>query len=194
MGSRASFEQPPVADKRSWLRDGFLLTTDKSFLDSAVVNDAFDSDLMWWNDPLEPKQMQKMLDNCLTLSIYAVPDSADEMKRNGGLPRNTKGPNFRMVGFARIVTDYVTFAYLTDVFVLEEFQRKGLASWMMRALKELVGEWPNLRGLILMTHDKAAARMYQRELGAVDFDQGPSAGLVLLEMGGRGKKDVPADH
>lgn len=99
-----------------------------------------------------------------------------------------------MVGLARVVTDYVTFAYLTDVFVLEHFQRKGLASWMMRALKELVDEWPNLRSLILMTHDKAAARMYQRELGAVDFDQGPSAGLVLLEMGGRGKKDVPVHH
>ncbi|EQK97337.1 Acyl-CoA N-acyltransferase [Ophiocordyceps sinensis CO18] len=149
---------------------------------------------MWWNDPLEPKQMKRMLDNCLTLSIYAVPDTADDMKRNGGLPRTTNGPDFRMVGLARIVTDYVTFAYLTDVFVLEDFQRKGLASWMMRALKELIDEWPNLRGLILMTHDKAAARMYQRELGAVEFDQGPSAGLVLLEMGGRAQKDVPPDH
>lgn len=99
-----------------------------------------------------------------------------------------------MVGLARVVTDYVTFAYLTDVFVLQDHQRKGLASWMMRALKEVVDEWPNLRGLMLMTHDKAAARMYQRELGAVDFDQGPSAGLVVLEMGGRGQKDVPADH
>ncbi|KAF4504924.1 hypothetical protein G6O67_008313 [Ophiocordyceps sinensis] len=176
MGSHASFEQPlqpHAAVHRSWHRDGFLLTTDKSFLDSAVVNDAFESDLM---------------------CIYAVPDTADDMKRNGGLPRTTNGPDFRMVGLARIVTDYVTFAYLTDVFVLEDFQRKGLASWMMRALKELIDEWPNLRGLILMTHDKAAARMYQRELGAVEFDQGPSAGLVLLEMGGRAQKDVPPDH
>ncbi|RCI09926.1 hypothetical protein L249_8610 [Ophiocordyceps polyrhachis-furcata BCC 54312] len=184
--------QPP----RSWSRDGFFLTTDKAYLDGDVVNDVFTSDLMWWNDPLEPSQMRKMLDNCLTLTIYAVPDSEHDMKRNNGLPRCTKaGPSFRMAGLARIVTDYVTFAYLTDVFVLEEFQRRGLASWMMRALKELVDEWPNLRGLILMTHDKAAARMYKRELGAVDFDEGPSAGLVLLEMGGRGMKDVPPeDH
>ncbi|GAO19445.1 hypothetical protein UVI_02023430 [Ustilaginoidea virens] len=96
-----------------------------------------------------------------------------------------------MIGLARIVTDYVTIAYLTDVFIMEEFQRRGLASWMMCALKELVDEWPNLRGLMLMTHDRAAARMYQRTLGAVDFDKGPSAGLVVLEMGGRGQKDVP---
>ncbi|KJZ74624.1 hypothetical protein HIM_05974 [Hirsutella minnesotensis 3608] len=196
MGSQASFFEPlrPDGEPRSWYRDGFFLTTDKAFLDHKVVNDTFNSDLMWWNDPLEPVQLQRMLDNCLTLSIYAVPDSADDMKNNGGLPRCTKGPSFRMVSLARIVTDYVTFAYLTDVFVLEDYQRKGLASWMMRAVKELVDEWPNLRGLILMTSDKAAARMYQRELGAVDFDKGPSAGLVLLEMGGRGMKDVPADH
>lgn len=99
-----------------------------------------------------------------------------------------------MIGLARIVTDYVTFAYLTDVFIVEEFQRRGLASWMMRALKQLVDGWPNLRGLMLMTHDQAAARMYQRTLGAVDFDKGPSAGLVMLEMGGKGQKDVPAGH
>lgn len=65
---------------------------------------------------------------------------------------------------------------------------------MMRGLKEITNEWADLRGLVLMTHDKAAARMYQRELGALDWDEGPSAGLVLLEMPGGGMKDVPADH
>lgn len=90
MGSRASFDRPlrspGTADRRSWHRDGFLLTTDKSFLDAAVVNDAFGSDLMWWNDPLEPKQMQRMLDNCLTLGIYAVPDTAEDMKSRSPPP------------------------------------------------------------------------------------------------------------
>ncbi|KAL3962637.1 hypothetical protein ACCO45_004160 [Purpureocillium lilacinum] len=183
MGSQGSVirQLQPEGHPRSWHRDGFFLTTDKAFVDPASVND--------------PKQMQKMLENCMTLTIFAVPDTADEMQKNGGLPRVTQqGPNFRLCGLARVVTDYVTFAYLTDVFVLEDFQRRGLASWMMRALKETVDEWPNLRGLMLMTHDKAAARMYQRELGAVDFDKGPSAGLVMLEMGGKGMKDVPDEH
>lgn len=111
-----------------------------------------------------------------------------------GAPRRPHGSNVKLVGLARVVTDYVTFAYLTDVFILEEFQRRGLASWMMQGLKELVEEWPNLRGLVLMTHDKSAAKMYQRELGALDWDQGPSAGLVLLEMPGGGVKDIPEDH
>lgn len=228
MGSKGSIIQPE-GKPRSWYRDNFFLTTDKTFLDPKAVNDVFESDLMWWNDPLELEQMRKMLDNCLTLAVFYVPDSEEDMKGklpprsrrrprnyapprksvsrhndltflsffptdNGGMPRNMSGPDFRMIGLARIVTDYVTFAYLTDVFIIEEFQRRGLASWMMRALKELVDEWPNLRGLMLMTHDKAAARMYQRTLGAVDFDKGPSAGLVMLEMGGKGQKDVPDEH
>ncbi|EFY91329.1 hypothetical protein J3459_006713 [Metarhizium acridum] len=194
MGSRGTVVQPE-GTPRSWCRDNFFLTTDKTFLDPKAVNEVFESDLMWWNDPLELSQMRKMLDNCLTLAVFYVPDTEEEMTRNGGMPRYmNNGPDFRMIGLARIVTDYVTFAYLTDVFIIEEFQRRGLASWMMRALKELVDEWPNLRGLMLMTSDKAAARMYQRTLGAVDFDKGPSAGLVMLEMGGKGQKDVPDEH
>lgn len=113
---------------------------------------------------------------------------------NGGFPSDASLADLTLIGFARLVTDYVAFAYLTDVFILEAFQRRGLASWMMRAIKETVDSWPNLRGLLLMTDDKAAARMYQRELGALDYEKGPSAGLVLLEMPGNGVKDLPADH
>uniref|UniRef100_A0A1Y1KA19 N-acetyltransferase domain-containing protein n=1 Tax=Photinus pyralis TaxID=7054 RepID=A0A1Y1KA19_PHOPY len=194
MGSRGTVAQPE-GTPRSWCRDNFFLTTDKTFLDPKAVNEVFESDLMWWNDPLELSQMRKMLDNCLTLAVFYVPDTEEEMMSNGGMPRHmNNGPDFRMIGLARIVTDYVSLAYLTDVFIIEEFQRRGLASWMMRALKELVDEWPNLRGLMLMASDKAAARMYQRTLGAVDFDKGPSAGMVMLEMGGKGQKDVPEEH
>lgn len=92
------------------------------------------------------------------------------------------------------MTDYVSFAYLTDVFILQEYQRRGLASWMMRCIKEMVDEWPDLRGLMLMTHDKSAARMYEATLGAVDFDKGPSAGLTMLEMAGQAEKLLPKDH
>ncbi|KAG5988139.1 hypothetical protein E4U43_004829 [Claviceps pusilla] len=193
MGSQGPSIQPE-GEARSWCRDNFFLTTDKTFLDPRAVNDVFRSDLMWWNDPLELKQMRKMLDNCLTMALFYVPDTEEEMKKNNGMPRHVSGPSIQMIGLARIVTDYVTFAYLTDVFIAQDFQRRGLASWMMCAIKELVDEWPNLRGLMLMTHDQAAARMYQRTLGAVDFDKGPSAGLVVLEMGGRGQKDVPESH
>jgi GNAT superfamily N-acetyltransferase len=49
----------------------------------------------------------------------------------------------RQVGFSRVVTDRTTFAYLCDVYVLEEYRGRGLASWML----ETVLAHPDLQGL-----------------------------------------------
>ena len=49
----------------------------------------------------------------------------------------------RQVGFARVVTDRATYAYLCDVYVLEEYRGRGLGSWMMRE----VMAHPELQGL-----------------------------------------------
>jgi GNAT superfamily N-acetyltransferase len=50
------------------------------------------------------------------------------------------------VGMARVISDYATYAYLTDVYVLEEYQGQGLASSMLTAIKahkalQGVGMW-----------------------------------------------------
>jgi GNAT superfamily N-acetyltransferase len=92
------------------------------------------------------------------------------------------------------VTDYVTFAYLTDVFVLKSHQRRGLARWMMQGIREMLTPWPYLRGLVLMAADESAARMYRQELRAEDINDGPSAGLVILEMPGKGSVSKPNGH
>ncbi|KAK0385198.1 hypothetical protein NLU13_7676 [Sarocladium strictum] len=185
----ASFK--PGGKPLSWFRDGFFLTTDKACLDPKAVNDIFDSDLMWWNKPMDLSSARTMLENCMTFAIFAVPDTEEALRRHGSpLDRSS----MRLVGFARLVTDYITFAYLTDVFVLKSHQRRGLARWMMRAIRETLTPWPYLRGLVLMTGDEAAARMYRQELGAVDINEGPSKGLVLLEMPGKGEVAVPEGH
>ncbi|CAM1506475.1 Fc.00g061160.m01.CDS01 [Cosmosporella sp. VM-42] len=190
MGSRDIAIQPE-GKVRFWYRDNFFVTNDKSYLDPQVFNKSLDD--LWWSSPLQSSQLQKVLSHCLTIGVYWVPQSEAEMKKNG-ISRPSDGSPIKMVGFARVVTDYVTFAYLTDVFILDDYQRRGLASWLMRALKEIVDEWPDMRGLLLMTHDHAAARLYKRELGAVEFDKGPSAGLVVLEMPGPAEKPTPTKH
>jgi len=56
------------------------------------------------------------------------------------------------VGFARVITDRATFAYLADVFVLESHRGRGIATWLM----EVIAGHPELRNLrrwILMTRD-----------------------------------------
>jgi GNAT superfamily N-acetyltransferase len=58
----------------------------------------------------------------------------------------------RLIGFARVVSDQATFAYVGDVFVLEEFRGKGLSKWLM----ETIIAHPDLQGLrrwILATRD-----------------------------------------
>ena len=47
------------------------------------------------------------------------------------------------VAFARVVTDSSTYAYLCDVYVLEEYRGRGLGKWMM----EFVMRHPDLQGL-----------------------------------------------
>ncbi len=47
------------------------------------------------------------------------------------------------VGFARVITDYATFAYLADVYILEEHRGKGLSKWLMQTIME----YPDLQGL-----------------------------------------------
>jgi GNAT superfamily N-acetyltransferase len=56
------------------------------------------------------------------------------------------------VGFARVISDYTTFAYIGDVFVIEEYRGRGLSKWLL----EVIGAHPELQGLrrwILLTRD-----------------------------------------
>jgi ribosomal protein S18 acetylase RimI-like enzyme len=56
------------------------------------------------------------------------------------------------VGFARVITDFATFAYVADVFVLKQHRGRGLATWLM----QFVMKHPQLQGLrrwVLATRD-----------------------------------------
>lgn len=58
----------------------------------------------------------------------------------------------KQIGYARVISDYATIAYLGDVFVLKEYRGLGLSKWLM----EKIMTHPNLQGLrrwILLTAD-----------------------------------------
>jgi GNAT superfamily N-acetyltransferase len=90
-----------------------------------------------------------------------------------------------MIGFARLVTDYVTFGYLTDVYVLTAHQGKGLARWMMECLDEVLAAWPHLRRCVLFTGTKGAARLYRETIGALDLSETSTGKLIVMERPGR---------
>jgi len=60
--------------------------------------------------------------------------------------------NKQQVGFARVISDFATFGYLADVFVLEEFRGQGISKLLMNAVIEHP-ELQNLRRITLATSD-----------------------------------------
>jgi len=65
----------------------------------------------------------------------------------------------RQVGFARVVTDLATYAYLADVFIVEECRGRGLGDWLVESIL-LHPQLQGLRRFALITRD--AAPLYAR--------------------------------
>ena len=99
---------------------------------------------------------------------------------NGVLGR--AGP--KQIGLARLITDYVTIAYLTDVYVLEEHQGKGLGTWLLGAVDEVLRSWKGLRRVALMSNGNE--EWYERGLGVKVFDQKNESELVFMTRKGEG--------
>lgn len=90
-----------------------------------------------------------------------------------------------MIGAARLITDRVTFGYLTDVYVLKEHQQKGLGKFLMKCLNEILEGWPELRSLWILSSSPESQKLYAEIFDTVDFfatNQNPN--LVLLEKKG----------
>ena len=119
-----------------WRRDGYLLTTDPDAIDIGAVHAFLEQSYWAQGIPLE-----------------VVRESMAHSLSFGLLHKQ------QLVGFARVITDYATFAYVGDVFVLPEFRGQGLATWMMTCIVS----HPQLQGLrrwCLATRD--AHQLYAR--------------------------------
>jgi len=118
-------------------RDGFSISTDKSRLDVDLVHE-FLSKLSYWAKGRSLDVTQKSLEHSLCFGVY---DGSQQ------------------VGLARVVTDYATFAWLCDVFILESHRGRGLGKWLI----ECVVACPDLQGLknfLLATRD--AHELYRK--------------------------------
>ena len=113
----------------SWVRGDFELTTDPARIDLNAVHQFLTNS--YWAAGIPLATVERSIKNSLCFGIY-------------------KGN--RQVGFARVITDRATFAYLGDVFVLPEYRGQGLSKWMM----ECIMAHPDLQGLrrwSLLTRD-----------------------------------------
>jgi|SRR5215469_13884319 GNAT superfamily N-acetyltransferase len=73
----------------------------------------------------------------------------------------------KQIGLVRVITDYTTFAYLCDVFVLESHQGKGLGTWMMQC----VMQHPDLQGLRRWHLTTRDAHALYRKVGFVPLSK-----------------------
>lgn len=101
-------------------RGEFLLSTDPSLIDVNAVHGFLRE--AYWCKGIPRGTVERAIRNSLCFSIF------DGQKQ---------------VGFARIISDFATYAYLADVFVIEEYRGRGLSSWLMECI---VGH-PELQGL-----------------------------------------------
>jgi GNAT superfamily N-acetyltransferase len=108
----------------------YSISTDRDRLDVALIHD-FLSNRSYWAQGIPIDVVTRSIENSLNFGIYHKD---------------------QQVGFARVITDYATVAYLGDVFVLEEHRGQGLSQWLM----EEVHTYPSLQGLrrwVLLTAD-----------------------------------------
>ena len=120
----------------TYLKGNYKISTDKSKLDIAVIHGFLSTS--YWAEEIPVEIVQKAIENSLCFGVY---------------------DGSKQIGFARVITDYATFGYLADVFIVESARGKGLSKWLM----ECILMYPQLQGLrnfCLMTQD--AHTLYAR--------------------------------
>jgi GNAT superfamily N-acetyltransferase len=101
-------------------RDNFLVTTDPAHLDIELIHSFLSNS--YWATGIPREVVERSIANSLCFGVY----EAD-----------------KQVGFARVITDYATFAYLADVFIIESHRGRGMSKFLM----ECIVKHPELQGL-----------------------------------------------
>lgn len=106
----------------------YTITTDKSKMAIVAIHD-FLSKYSGWSDNIPIDRVRISIDNSLNFGVFH---------------------NNKQIGFARIISDFSTIAYLGDIYVLDSYRGQGLSKKLM----DMVMTHPNLQGLrrwILLT-------------------------------------------
>jgi GNAT superfamily N-acetyltransferase len=117
-------------------RDQFTVSADPSKLDVEAIYDFLTH--CYWSEGIPREIVERAIKHSLCFGLF---------------------DNTKQIGFARVISDHATYAYLCDVYVLESYRGKGLGTWLMSC----VMEHPDLQGLrrfTLLTRD--AHGLYQK--------------------------------
>lgn len=121
-------------------QDHFLIHTDPALLDLDVIHDYLYHS--YWSPGIPRELVEQGIEHSLNFGMYDC--SAHPQQQ---------------IGFARVITDYTSFAYLADVFVLSDYRRQGLGVWLIESIIHCP-MLATIRGFSLATRD--AHELYQK--------------------------------
>ena len=101
-------------------KDDYTISTDKDILNIPYIHQFLTNS--YWAEGIPITTVQRSIDGSLCFGVY---------KRR------------QQVGFARVISDLATYAYLADVFIDEQHRGKGLSKWLV---KEIL-QYPDLQGI-----------------------------------------------
>jgi GNAT superfamily N-acetyltransferase len=133
-------------------KDGYTISTDKTRLDIPAIH-RYLSDEAYWSPGIPAEIVERGIENSLCFGLYL---------------------GQTQTGFARVISDYASFAYLCDVFILQPYRSQGLGKWLMAC----VMAHPALQGLrnfLLFTKD--AHGLYAR----YGFTQVADPGRIMVK-------------
>jgi GNAT superfamily N-acetyltransferase len=121
---------------REFEKDGYIISTDQSKLQFDVIHDFLKT--AYWSKNIAFEKVKKAAKNSLCFGMYY---------------------QNKQMGFARVITDYTSFAYIADVFIIKEHRAKGLSKWLMQVILDFP-ELIDIRKWALRTAD--AHSLYSR--------------------------------
>src|SRR5574339_676956 len=89
-------------------KEGFTISTEKEKLDVDVIHSFLNR--TYWAEGITKETIRRSIEGSLCFGVF----DHDEQ-----------------IGFARMITDRATFAYLADVFIIEEYRGRGLSKWQI---------------------------------------------------------------
>jgi GNAT superfamily N-acetyltransferase len=94
--------------------EGYFISTDQQLIDFDEVYNFLENE-SYWSRGVTKERLRKAISNSFCFGIY----------KNG-----------KQAALARVITDKATFAYICDVFVLQEHRGKGLSKWLIQTIRQ----------------------------------------------------------
>src|SRR6476620_159244 len=120
-----------------WVNKGFSISTNKEYLNVDLIHNFLNQEA-YWSKGIPKETVKKSIENTsLNFGVYKGEIGNEVIEQ---------------VGFARVITDLTTYAYLCDVFILTDYRKLGLSKWLMETIinhSELQG----VRRFMLATND-----------------------------------------